>query len=136
MNKPNKIILHCSGTKPLSTVNVNSIRRFHVEDNKWNDIGYHYVITIDGTVQEGRPLNVVGSHTKGHNTNSIGICLVGGEYDSNHNKFYEVQFNSLRKLLRELFDKYDVLPVYGHYEFNKHKTCPNFDVKQFMLSMV
>ena len=49
-------------------------------DRNFNGCGYHYVIQRDGKLQRGRPLNVVGAHSKayGHNTYSIGVTFVGG----------------------------------------------------------
>ena len=50
----------------------------YVKGNGWSDIGYHYLIKLDGTVQEGRPINKIGAHVGGHNRDSIGIAYVGG----------------------------------------------------------
>ena len=72
MNVKNAI-LHCSATPAGRPHNAAEIRRWHVDGNGWSDIGYHYVILIDGTVEAGRPLWRKGAHTKGHN-NDIGIC--------------------------------------------------------------
>ena len=73
--KINSIIIHHSASP--STTTLEQIRKWHVEDNGWNDIGYHFIITDDGTIHEGRPLSKVGAHTKGKNRYSIGICVVG-----------------------------------------------------------
>ena len=78
------IILHCSATRPnwmansKTSAKVAEIRRWHVRDRGWSDIGYHFLIDRDGTVAKGRPLERTGSHTQGHNTGTIGICLLGG----------------------------------------------------------
>jgi hypothetical protein len=83
MRPLNKIIIHCTATRPNWWIGkspqqkVNEIRRWHVEDRGWADIGYHYLIDRDGTVIEGRPLSKVGAHAKGHNTGSVGIALFG-----------------------------------------------------------
>ena len=87
---------------------VNKIRRMHIDENKWDDIGYHYVIRKDGTVEPGRPLNVKGAHALGRN-NWIGIVLTG------YNTFTKVQILSLKKLLKDLHIKY----VERH-----HERCP------------
>ena len=39
--------------------------------------GYHYVITREGVVQQCRPDDVRGVHTKGHNSRSLGVCWIG-----------------------------------------------------------
>jgi N-acetylmuramoyl-L-alanine amidase len=77
MRKINKIILHCSATPEGRHHDVADIRRWHLKRG-FNDIGYHFLIHIDGTVEEGRPLNKQGAHCSGQNRGSIGICYVGG----------------------------------------------------------
>ena len=72
-----EIIIHCSATKEGLDFNVNDLRRWHKAQG-WKDVGYHFVITLDGTIEQGRALEEIGSHTKGHNAHSIGICYIGG----------------------------------------------------------
>ncbi|MBO6938240.1 MAG: peptidoglycan recognition protein [Deltaproteobacteria bacterium] len=56
---------------------VRGIQRYHMDSRGWCDVGYHFLVGIDGTVYEGRPLHLVGAHVGGHNTNNIGISFVG-----------------------------------------------------------
>ena len=65
-------------------------------------IGYHFVIDTDGTVETGRREGETGAHVKGHNLNSLGICLVGGirKDGKNHGEYTEKQWQALHKLLR------------------------------------
>lgn len=53
------------------------IHRLHREKNKWLGIGYHYLIRKDGTIEEGRKIDMVGAHTLKNNRESVGICLAG-----------------------------------------------------------
>ena len=78
MRTIDKIILHCAATKEGRDIKTETIKSWHVKGNGWSDIGYHYVIELDGTVKKGRPMHRSGAHTKGHNTGSIGVCYVGG----------------------------------------------------------
>ena len=57
--------------------NANDIDRWHKQKG-WKGIGYHYVILLDGTVEQGRELEAVGAHCSGHNAHSVGICYIGG----------------------------------------------------------
>ena len=77
MRKITEIILHCSATAEGLDFSVRDIRAWHKAQG-WADVGYHYVVRLDGTVQEGRPLEQAGAHCKGHNDRSIGICYIGG----------------------------------------------------------
>lgn len=128
----NKIIIHCAATKPSMDIGVDEIRGWHVNERGWSDIGYHYVIRKDGTIEKGRDVNRAGAHARGHNASSIGICLVGGLSDDNKavNDFNHDQMSTLRKLVGELSHKHKINDIIGHNEVSS-KTCPNFDVKKW-----
>ena len=73
----NRIILHCTDTPPNMKVDISVVREWHLERG-FNDIGYHFLIRKDGSIEHGRSLTTVGAHTKGQNSNSIGVCYEGG----------------------------------------------------------
>jgi N-acetylmuramoyl-L-alanine amidase len=106
------------------------IRRWHRAQG-WADIGYHYVIRRSGKVEAGRPVDAIGSHVKGHNVDSVGICLVGGlnnETFKPENNYTPQQWESLIRLLKTLRAKYPKAKVRGHRDFpNVHKACPCFN---------
>lgn len=134
-----KIILHCSASDKPEEDSVEAIRAFHMANGReiltwgeyktngrqFKDIGYHYVITKDGAYHVGRPENETGAHCVGHNQDSIGICLSGNMH------FTQMQFDTLRKLIEILVEKYNLkkTSVYAHNYFSSIKNCPNFDVK-------
>jgi N-acetylmuramoyl-L-alanine amidase len=72
-----EIIVHCSATPEGKDYTVATIREWHLA-RKFNDIGYHYVIYRDGSINKGRSEDIAGAHCTGHNSNSIGICYIGG----------------------------------------------------------
>lgn len=124
-----KIIIHCSATPPNMDIGVEEIRKWHTEKG-WQDIGYHYVIRRNGDFQEGRNVDIVGAHVSGHNTGSIGICLIGG-VDANmsaEDNFTQEQWRELRDTLRILKANYPRASTYGHNEF-ANKACPSFDAQ-------
>lgn len=119
------IILHCSATDASYMDDIVPIRWGHIYDNGWEDIGYHYFIRKDGTIQIGRQLDWVGAHCEGYNINSIGICL-SGEF-----VFNKIQFAAAAVLIDVLAEYLNGLKpksVYPHRHFNKRKTCPNFSL--------
>jgi len=129
MREINQIIIHCSATRPNQDIGVDTIRKWHVEGNGWSDIGYHEVIRRNGLIEAGRPHSKAGAHAKGHNKNSIGICLVGG-VDKNNNaqfNFTRAQLMSLLGLVDGLKQKYPKAKVIGHNSVSS-KECPSFDV--------
>ena len=78
-----------------------------------------------------RPINQAGAHCKGHNHDSIGICLIGGRDNDNKNwGFTSKQFESLQTLIDGLRMSFGLIPVYGHREFTRLKTCPCFNVNK------
>ena len=127
MRTINSIIIHCTATKPLAHINVNDVRRWHRERG-FSDIGYHYLILVDGTVEVGRPLSSVGAHCKGHNAHSIGVCYVGGLNDKGKpaDTRTPAQRAALRNLLITLKRQYPNAIIYGHRDFAA-KACPCFD---------
>lgn len=128
------IVVHCSASQPYPSIDAAVIRRWH-RDRGFLDIGYHYVIKTDGTVEPGRPLDKVGAHVEGHNATSIGICLVGGVDAKGKSKdnFEPVQKETLKTLIYQLLCQFPGSVVLGHRDFpNVHKDCPCFDVRQWM----
>ena len=129
MRPLDKIILHCSATREGQHISVETIRQWHLKRG-WKDIGYHYVIYIDGSVHEGRPIEQVGAHTSGQNTGSIGICYVGGvEKDGKTPKdtLNELQETAMVNLIKALREEYGDMTLHGHNEFAA-KACPSFKV--------
>ncbi len=129
ISKIDKIILHCADTPINKSFDVSDIKRWH-KDRGWSDIGYHYYIKLDGSLQKGRDLWRVGSHTKGKNTNSIGVCLEGGKNADGTpwTICTERQREQLKELLKVLGRTFPGLQLHGHYEFS-NKTCPNFKIE-------
>ncbi len=128
-----KIIIHCTATKKGLDFSVDDVRRWHLEKG-FKDIGYHYLISLKGVVQIGRNIDIVGSHTKGYNENSIGICYVGG-LDENLNAQdtrTDSQKDAIKLLVKDLQNRYNITNnnIFGHNDFNKNKECPCFDVKK------
>lgn len=129
------LVVHCSATRPSQDIGVKEIRGWH-KNQGWADVGYHYVIRRDGKVERGRAENLVGSHVAGRNSNSIGVCMVGGVSQNNfekaENNFTPAQFASLKTLLNMLADKYKGAVVLGHRDFPKvSKACPSFDARDW-----
>lgn len=71
------IVIHCSATAEGKDFDASDIERWHKE-RRFNRIGYHFVIKLDGTIQTGRELTMAGAHVSGHNAHTIGICYIGG----------------------------------------------------------
>lgn len=138
MRKINQIIIHCSVSE---FGDASLIEQWHKERG-FKKIGYHYVVLngkrtsksefdpiIDGIVERGRLDEEIGSHCKGDNRDSIGICLIGDK------KFTSEQMISLYKLCINICNQYKITKIVGHRDTKtgkiQGKTCPNFDVVPF-----
>ena len=133
VNKRNikEIIVHCSATPEGKDFTVADIKRWHLARG-FSDIGYHYVIYRDGSIHTGRDESIIGAHCTGHNTNSIGVCYIGGCVSNGKtpkDTRTEAQKVSLLRLLRELKKKYPEAKVYPHYKFAA-KACPSFNAEE------
>ncbi len=153
-----KIVIHCSATPNgrrignLHTLPEVAIDRWHKSRhfrrrqwrvNRFNPhlkhIGYHFVIGIDGRVGTGRAVGEQGAHVRGHNKNSVGICLVGTD------AFTLEQWDALYTLINKLSQQYPEATLHGHRDFSPDldgdgtvephefiKTCPGFDVTEWV----
>ena len=97
------IIIHCSATPEGRSLSFEECRRDHIMHRHFRDIGYHFYITRDGTVHDGRPIEKVGAHCEGHNSHSIGICYEGG-LDAN-GKPADTRTEAQRKALKSLVER-------------------------------
>lgn len=129
MRKIDKIIWHCSATPAGMDVKGATIKVWHTKDRGWSDIGYHYVIELDGTIYQGRPLERPGAHTRGHNDDSIGICYVGGGVTDPSDTRTPEQKRALYALTDDLIRRFPGATVHGHREFAS-KACPSFDAQK------
>lgn len=126
----NEIIIHCSATKEGLNFNANDIDRWH-KQRGFKRIGYHYVILLNGTVQQGRELESIGAHCTGHNAHSIGVCYIGGLDKNGKAKDTRTrqQKAAMWELMNKLCERFPDALIYGHNEFAS-KSCPSFDVQK------
>ena len=126
-----KIIVHCADTPEGRDDRAADIKRWHTEERGSSDIGYHYVVDLDGTIEPGRPVEKAGAHCTGHNADSIGVCYIGGCDKKMQPKDTrtDAQKASLLLLLKYLVAKYPGVTIYGHRDF-ANKSCPSFDAKK------
>lgn len=144
------IVIHHSLTEDNKIVNWSAIRKYHIYNNGWQDIGYHFGIekineNNDYEILYGRPLSQQGAHTYGINNISIGICVIG---NFDNEKPNEIQMKKLITLISDLMIifKIPISNVIGHREtyvlykngiinYNAYlqniKSCPgyNFSMK-------
>ena len=122
------IVIHCADTPADMDIGVETIRKWHVEERGWDDVGYHYIIKRDGKIEPGRDVKVQAAHARAVNGKSVGICLVG-----RGDNFTEDQFFALHNLINTLNSMYDDLEIIGHSDVEPKKPhCPGFNVKEWV----
>jgi N-acetylmuramoyl-L-alanine amidase len=124
--KVQKLVIHHSLTKDGQTVDWDAIRRYHIREKGWNDIGYHWGVELVNSVpviQQGRPELVQGAHTIGMNDKSLGICAVGN-YDLAEPS--DAVLNKLAELCVLKCRQFHLKPedIRTHHEYAAYKTCP------------
>ena len=112
------IVIHHTASTAKETVE--QIHNFHINNNGWAGIGYHFYIRKDGTVYKGRDEKYAGAHCENYNSVSLGICLEG---NFEIEKPTEKQLKSLSELLQHLKQKYGNVQVVGHRDLNA-TACP------------
>lgn len=126
------IVVHCTATPEGRAQSVADIRGWH-KAKGWNDIGYHWVVLLDGTVQMGRSEKVAGAHVSGHNANSIGVVYVGGIDKTTFtpkDTRTPAQKKGLLWILKDLKVRYPGAVILGHRDFKGvAKACPSFDAQ-------
>lgn len=144
MRPINLIVVHCSATREGVDKDVDWIREQHI-NRGFRNVGYHYVVLLDGTVQMGRPVDEPGAHVKGHNDNSIGVCYIGGlDYKGKPKDTRTIaQQHALRACIDTLKIRFGDVPVKGHRDLSPDvnhdgqitpdeymKQCPCFNMSE------
>jgi hypothetical protein len=127
------LVVHHSAS-PLTTT-FEDIERWHIEDREWKAIGYNLVVESSGMYRSGRALPRMGSHVKGINRHSIGVCLVGDNTKPGQH-WTEVQITRLREIVAAARVFWPAILPVGHRDVAKpgHPTeCPGLDVSTLNL---
>jgi len=141
MREINEIIIHCTATNPSWYADrsvddvVAEIRRWHVEERGWQNVGYHAIIHRDGSVGYGRPVEQSGAHVAGRNEHTIGVSLVGGRGSTADEAFSDNFTSEQADALRNLIEQYkkqfpSIVKVTGHNDYAS-KACPGFSVEDW-----
>jgi hypothetical protein len=134
------LVIHCAATpngRPNTAADINAwhhqrgFRRNARLMTKYayslalKHIGYHWVIQVDGTLESGRHPDEIGAHATGHNSHSLGICLIGTD------RFTVAQWDMLAALARACQETYpSIKRVLGHFDLpGVTKYCPGFNVR-------
>lgn len=120
MNKPTHIVLHTLAFD--GDADINRVRRWHL-DRGWSDVGYHWLIRRNGSLEQGRAEDKEGAHAVNYNSRSVGIAFEG---HGDHEMWTLPQVLTAVRLCDRISTQYDIPPhnILGHRETGAPKTCP------------
>ena len=133
MRKEKLLVIHCSDSRWGNACLIDSWHR----ERGWSGIGYHWVILngkidsgpsynplYDGMIESGRHFTKKGAHVKGHNDNSIGVCLIGES-----GMFTKSQMNTLKEIIK----RHPHHKVVFHSDLDPKKpNCPGLDMNDLL----
>lgn len=122
-DKTNRGIFHNSGVTVLQSVE--TIHNCHKNTNKWAGIGYHFYIRKDGKIYRGRPIETIGAHAYGSNSDSIGICFEG---NFNVEQMTNEQIESGKWIVSYIKGIYPNITFCGHRDVC-NTSCPGANFK-------
>ncbi len=135
------IVLHCTGASGKQTTK--SILNFWKNEKKWRNVGYHKLISEDGTVEELAKPEVITNGVAGKNSIGYHICYKGGQYGKDTRT--PEQKLALQKEVEAAHKKYPNAKIVGHRDLSPDqngdgiispnewtKECPSFDVKKWL----
>jgi len=116
------LVWHCTATPEGREFTRAQIKAMHLERG-FNDIGYHKLIHLDGSVSEGRSEDLDGAHVSGHNLNTLGYSYVGGLDAAGKPKDTRTakQKTTMIRLTKEAIARYALRNVTGHRDLSPDK---------------
>jgi len=144
MRKIERIIVHCSGT--ITDVKVESIKRYWRVKKRWKNPGYHVIVDGQGLTHILLSFDKIANGSRGFNSTAIHICYIGGIKDGKECDTRTLpQMIALEAIIKSLHLAYPDAEIVGHRDLSEDKnhdgvitadewmkTCPAFDVKQFL----
>ena len=129
MREIDMLVVHCTASPDTADdIGIDDVRLWHVNDNGWSDVGYHWLITKSADLQRGRPEERQGAGVKGYNKKSIHICWVG-MYDCHKSQYAALLIQSAEIVIRY---NIPIENIVGHGELpSVLKTCPNLNMTKF-----
>ena len=132
LHNPTHLTLHHTATPNNDTISaaarMRQMQAFHIDNRGWCDFGYHFTVGIDGNLYQGRITPArTGAHVGGHNSNNVGVSVVGNFTSFTPRQSQLARTESVSRWIVEEFN----IPVLrsrirGHRDWPGHTTnsCP------------
>lgn len=137
------LVIHCTDTPEGRHITSDDIRRWHLKERGWRQVGYTDMIHLDGRVERLVENNddayvdgwEITNGAMGHNSHSRHIVYVGGRARSGtlaKDTRTPEQVEALTRIIKKFNELAPNAKIIGHRDLNKAKACPSFDVKAFV----
>jgi len=129
------LVIHHSAS--VLTTTTDDLVKWHTSPKNlggrgWKRVGYHLIVEGGGELVLGTPIGLVGSHVRGSNSNSVGICLVGDNTTLSR-RWVGSQIATLKRVLSVLGVLFPGAVVLGHRDMpNTATECPGIDVRNLL----
>ncbi|MCG6118272.1 MAG: peptidoglycan recognition protein family protein [Aquimonas sp.] len=130
-HSPRYLTIHHTGTPNNDSISsparMRQMQAYHIDNRGWCDFGYHYSVGIDGRTYQGRDPARTGAHVGNHNTNNVGISVVGTFINFSPRTS---QLDALTDISRWVVNRYGIQKnrtyIRGHKEWSGHtsNSCP------------
>ena len=130
-NEINRFVVHHSASDPDKTT-VADIRKWHVKENGWDDVGYHRIITGLGMIEEGRDLTYVPAAQAGHNSGTFTVCVIGDNTKAKH-MWRREQVSALIRLYAAVRVIWPSIEPFGHRDLSSGTECPGLDIRPMLM---
>ncbi|MCB9245971.1 MAG: N-acetylmuramoyl-L-alanine amidase [Flavobacteriales bacterium] len=147
MAKLRYIVLHCTATPEGREVTGDDIRNWHLKGRGWSRVGYHYLVKLDGSVEQLHLHNSdnqidpweITNGVAGKNDSALHVVYAGGvsakrtpgtSVFSPKDTRTPAQKAALERLVKRLLEEHSSAKVCGHNQLS-NKACPSFDVPQW-----
>lgn len=128
------LVVHHTAS-PRDTTTVDQIRKWHVADRGWSDIGYHWIITSDGKLHAGRSPVIQGAHAPKVNSESWGVCVVGDNTKPDQ-RWNALQEETLLTLIDAVEFLVPQIKIIGHRDTGQATECPGLDVESWLKGVI
>lgn len=134
------LVIHCTDTPAGRPVTSDVIRHWHLVERGWKQVGYTDMIHLDGRVERLVKNNEdewvdpweITNGVAGINSISRHIVYVGGKGGDTRTL---AQKGAMLAYVRDMVKRFPDIKVAGHYQFNPAKTCPSFNVPEWLISV-
>ena len=139
------LVIHCTDTPEGREISADDIRRWHLKERGWRQVGYTDMIHLDGRVERLVENNddayvdgwEITNGVRGQNSVSRHVVYVGGKDRKNitvTDTRTAAQKKALADYCRKVKETVPGVKIVGHRDLDKNKACPSFDVKSWLKS--